>query len=533
MKIKLLGAIAFFSIELFAQKNPNESQLHYQKVQDVFNYINYAYVDDVNSKDISEAAIISALEKLDPHSSYISKEDVDDANQSINGNFVGVGIRFQLLKDTLIVVQTIPGGPSEKIGLMAGDKIIKVQGESIANVKLKNSQVREKLMGELGSKVTVEVLRKGDSKLLPFVITRDKIPVHSVDCYYMINKETGYLKLNSFSHTTTDEIKAGLQALVDSGMKNLILDLQDNCGGLMYAAKTLSDEFLSENKLVVYSKGKHQPRQDLNSDTKGLFEKGKLVVLINENSASASEIVSGALQDWDRAIIVGRKSFGKGLVQRPIDLKDGSQIRLTIARYFTPTGRNIQKPYGKNSEDYHNDVMKRLKHGELTVQDSIKFPDSLKYETMIKKRTVYGGGGIMPDVFVPLDTVEFTPYFRSLLNTGIFNSFSLTYVDKNRKELKTTYPEFETFNQTFSCTEPFMKEFFNYIEKDQPSIKFVEKEYKQSERMIKLFIKSLIAQDLWGTTEFYKIYNDKNDALRAALQSIDKKTHEKLGIISK
>ena len=247
MKIKLLGAITLLSIELFAQKNSNESQVHYQKVQDVFNYINYAYVDDVNAKDISEAAIISALEKLDPHSSYISKEDVDDANQSINGNFVGVGIRFQLLKDTLIVVQTIPGGPSEKIGLMAGDKIIKVQGESIANVKLKNSQVREKLMGELGSKVTVEVLRKGESKLLPFVITRDKIPVHSVDCYYMINKETGYLKLNSFSHTTTDEIKAGLQALVDSGMKNLILDLQDNGGGLMYAAKTLSDEFLSEN----------------------------------------------------------------------------------------------------------------------------------------------------------------------------------------------------------------------------------------------------------------------------------------------
>ena len=513
------------SFSYFGQLNNGPAEL--KKLEEVYTYIHHMYVDDVNSKAITEAAIAAALEKLDPHSTYISREDVDDANQSINGNFVGVGIRFQLLKDTLMVVATIPGGPSEKIGLRPGDKIIKVDGVPVANVKLKNSQVREKLMGELGSKVRVEVLRKNEKNLLNFVITRDKIPLNSVDCYYMISPETGYLKLNSFSHTTTDEVKAGLKDLVSKGMKNLILDLQDNGGGVMYAAKTVCDEFLSDDKLVVYSEGKRQPRQNLNCDTKGSFEKGKLIILVNENSASASEIVSGAIQDWDRGLIIGRRTFGKGLVQRPIGLSDGSEIRLTIARYFTPSGRNIQKPYEVNSEEYHKDFLRRLAHGELTIQDSIKFPDSLKFQTKIKKRTVYGGGGIMPDIFVPLDTAEFTPYFRSVLSAGIFNSFCLTYVDKNRDNLKAMYPTFDSYNANFQCDKKIMDDFFAYISKEQPELKFNDKEFAESEKSFHLFIKSLIAQDTWGTTEFYKIYNSRNAILNKALETLKKGQFEK------
>ncbi len=507
--------IFLISLNSFSQQNGLLKDA--KKMEEIYNYIHYMYVDEVNSKEITEAAIVAALEKLDPHSVYISKEDVDDANQQITGSFFGVGIRFQLLKDTLIVVATIPGGPSEKVGLRAGDKILKVGAENIANVKLKNSQVREKLMGDLGSKVKVEVLRKGEPNLLSFEITRGKIPMHSVDCHYMITPETGYLKLNSFSHTTTDEIKASLADLTKKGMKHLILDLQDNGGGLMYAAKTVSDEFLTKDKLVVYSQGKHQPRQDMNCDTKGAFEKGKLIVLVNENSASASEIVSGAIQDWDRGLIVGRRTFGKGLVQRPIDLSDGSQIRLTIARYYTPTGRNIQKPYGNNSEDYHNDVIKR-------------FPDSLKYKTLVKQRTVYGGGGIMPDVFVPLDTNAFTKYFSSILGTGAFNTFSLTYVNKNREKLKIDYPDFDRYLSKFMCDKIFMDEFFNYLSKEHPTLKLDAKEFPSSEKLIKLFLKAMIAQDLWGTTEFYRIYNERNDILQAALKTLKNGSYEKAGL---
>lgn len=520
----------FFSVTFFSFSQMNTGQTELKKIEEIYTYIHHLYVDEVNSKAITEAAINAALEKLDPHSTYITKEDVDDANQTINGNFVGVGIRFQLLKDTLMVVATIPGGPSEKIGLRAGDKIIKVDGVSIANVKLKNSQVREKLMGELGSKVRVEVLRKNEKNALNFHITRDKIPLNSVDCHYMITPETGYLKLNSFSHTTTDEVRTALKNLSATGMKNLILDLQDNGGGLMYAAKTVADEFLSDDKLVVYSEGKHQPRQNLNCDSKGAFEKGKLIILVNENSASASEIVSGAIQDWDRGLIVGRRTFGKGLVQRPISLSDGSELRLTIARYFTPTGRNIQKPYEENSAEYHKDFLRRLSHGELTVQDSIKFPDSLKYQTKTKKRTVYGGGGIMPDVFVPLDTAEFTPYFRSVLSAGVFSSFCLTYADKNRESIKSTYATFDSFNTNFKCDKTVMDDFFAYVAKEQPDLKFNEKEYLTSEKSFHLFIKSLIAQDTWGTTEFYKVYNSRNAILNAALETLKKGKFEKYGL---
>lgn len=505
-------------------------KLEVQKFDEVLTYISKLYVDEVNTQKLTESAIEGMLEKLDPHSVYISKEEVNSANERINGSFVGIGIRFQILKDTLMVVATIPGGPSEKLGIMAGDKIIKIEGKSVAGIGLKTADVRDKLMGELGSKVKVEIKRKSNKKSLDYIITRDNIPVNSVDCAYMVTPFTGYIKLTSFSRNTTEEIRNSLRTLKSKGMVNLILDLQDNGGGLLYTAKDVCDEFLSSNKLIVYSEGKHQPRTDLTAGIKGLWESGKLVVLTNENSASASEIVSGAIQDWDRGLIVGRRTFGKGLVQKPISLTDGSEIRLTIARYFTPSGRFIQKPYD-DLESYKNDYMDRYLRGEFTNKDSIKkFPDSLKFNTKIKNRTVYGGGGIMPDVFVPLDTTEITEYFKSLSRGGHFNTFTLTYVDKHRDEILRSFPDFELFKNNFVCDDPFMREFFEFVKKEQEDLKFVQEDYLISEKLIKLRLKAMIAQDLWGSTEFYQIYNETNEILQTAIRSIESKDYDNAGL---
>lgn len=508
---------SFVFVQFYAQENKYKNA---HKFGEILAHINEKYVDTVNEEQLTDAAIIGMLEKLDPHSTYISKNDVEDANERINGSFVGVGIKFQILKDTLIVVQTIPGGPCEKLGVLAGDKIVKIDGISVASIGLKNSQVREKLMGEKGTKVKIEVYRKNSKKLLDFVITRDKIPVFSVDSYYMINSETGYIKLNAFSRTTTEEVQASMKDLINQGMKNLIFDLQDNGGGLLYAAKTISDEFLSDNKMIVYSEGKAQPKQELKSDTKGNWENGRLVILTNENSASASEIVSGAIQDWDRGLIVGRRTFGKGLVQRPIDLSDGSQIRLTIARYYTPSGRFIQKPYD-DLEAYRNDYMDRYLHGELSSQDSIKFNDSLKYQTLVTKRTVYGGGGIMPDVFVPLDTTKYTDFYRKLVRNGHFNTFALTYVEKNREKLKANYPTFASYKKDFVLDKKFMDDFFAYVKKEQSDFEFNSEQYNISEKSMKLRMKAILAQDIWGINEYYQIANDENEILQKAIQTIE------------
>lgn len=529
----ILFVLGLFPFSLtFAQLTPvpTPKQESVAKFDEVLTYISKLYVDDVNVPELTESAIIAMLEKLDPHSTYISKEDVKSANERINGSFVGIGIRYQILKDTLMVVATIPGGPSEKIGIRAGDKITKIEGKLVAGVGLKTSDVREKLMGELGTKVKIEVRRKSVRNPLDFVILRDKIPVHSVDCAYMVTPQTGYIKLTSFSRTTTEEVRASIKTLIDAGMTNLILDLQDNGGGLMYAARDVSDEFLSSDKLIVYSEGRSQPRQNLNAGLKGLWESGKLVVLTNENTASASEIVSGAIQDWDRGLIVGRRTFGKGLVQKPIDLSDGSEIRLTIARYFTPSGRFIQKPYD-DIEAYKNDYKDRYLRGEFMHQDSIKkFPDSLKFTTKIKKRTVFGGGGIMPDIFVALDTADITEYFKSLAQGGHFNTFCLSYVDKNRDQIFAKYPDFETFNSEFKCDKKFMDEFFAFVKKDQPELEFNEKEYKTSEDLIKLRLKAMVAQDVWGLTEFYKVYNATNEILQEAIKVIESKKYDEAGL---
>lgn len=517
------------STTLFYAQPEKPKNANAQKFDEILTYINSLYVDTVNDTELTDAAITAMLEKLDPHSTYISKEEVDDANEKINGSFVGIGIRFQILKDTLVVVQTIPGGPSEKLGIKAGDRIVSIEGQPVAGVGLKNSQVREKLMGEMGTKVKIEILRKNSSKNLDYIITRDKIPVHSVDAYYMVNPQTGYIKLNSFSRTTTEEIQKSIKELSQKGMKNLILDLQDNGGGLLYAAKTVSDEFLSDNKLIVYSVGRSQPRQDLNAGSLGSWEKGRLVVLTNENTASASEIVSGAVQDWDRGLIIGRRSFGKGLVQRPIDLTDGSQIRLTIARYFTPSGRFIQKPY-EDLEAYRNDYMDRYLNGELSSQDSIKFNDSLKFQTKLSKRNVYGGGGIMPDVFVPLDTAFVTEYYKSLVRGGHFNSFALTYVEKNREKLMASYPDFEKYKSNFSVDQKLMDEFFEFVKKEEADLKFNEAQYKTSESSIKLRMKAMLAQDLWGISEYYQIANGENEILQKAIQTIESDMYDSYGL---
>ena len=525
IRCTLLGVFLLGFFLVYGQVDPQKIASSH-KFDEVLSLINRLYVDPVNDKELTDAAIVAMLEKLDPHSTFISKEEVDDANSSINGSFVGIGVRFQILKDTLMVVATIPGGPSEKLGLLPGDKIVRIENENVAGVGLKNKQVREKLMGELGTKVNIEVLRKKSKKPLDFVITRDRIPINSVDSYYMLDSEIGYLKLNSFSRSTVEEVQKGISFLKSKGMKHLIFDIQGNGGGLLDAAQKVADEFLSGDKLIVYSEGRAQPRSNLQAGKKGLWEDGSLILLTDEYSASASEIVSGAIQDWDRGLIIGRRTFGKGLVQRPIDLSDGSQIRLTIARYFTPTGRFIQKPYD-NVKDYEDDLNERYKHGEFIHMDSIKFPDSLKFETKVTKRTVYGGGGIMPDIFVPLDTSGNSEYFSDLVQGGHITSFALEYVDKNRENIFSIYPSFEEFNNKFVIDSKFMDEFFSYVTKEDKDLKHNEEQYKVSEQLLKLRMKAILAQNIWGYNEFYQVYNDSNEMLQRAIKALRDGEYEK------
>lgn len=496
------------------------------RLYEAYTYIKRMYVDTVDTEKISEAAINGMIKHLDPHTTFIPAEDVERADQSINGSFVGVGIRFNILRDTLLVVNTIPGGPSEKVGVRAGDKIIEVDGEVIAGTGLTNSGVRKRLLGEKGSKVKIIVLR-GKGRNIEYMITRDNIPLNSVVSKYMVDDKVGYIKLTSFSRTTEKEVVTAIKELKKKGMKDLILDLEGNGGGLLSAAKSVADEFLTDNKLIVFSKGRTQPRMDLVADTKGHFEKGRVVVLIDENTASASEIVSGALQDWDRGLIIGRRSFGKGLVERPIMLSDGSELRLTIARYYTPSGRWIQKPYG-DLEAYQNDYLHRFEHGELFHRDSIQLPDSLQYKTLIKKRTVYGGGGIMPDIFVPLDTMEYSEYYKKLSRSGSINSFCLDYADKNRDELIKKYKDIEGFKTNFKLDKELMDEFFKYAADVDSSLTFVQADYELSEELMKYRIKAMIAENLWGFGAFYEIFNVKNEVFMKAYNSLIDGTYKKM-----
>jgi len=529
MTIKLslfLTLFLFTGTILHAQK---DKQVKAEtRISEALGYIDYYYVDAVDAQDLANEAIVAMLEKLDPHSVYIPKEEVEDANQQINGSFVGIGVRFQIMKDTLMVVNPIPGGPSEKLGIRAGDLIIAIDGENVAGVGIKNADVRTKLMGELGTKVMVTIKRKNESSSIDYTIKRDKIPVNSVVASYMIDERIGYIKLTSFSKTTVEEVQKSIKDLKANGMQDLIFDIQGNGGGLLFAAKVVADEFLDKNKLIVYSEGRRQPRQEYMADEKGLFEKGRLVILIDESSASASEILSGAIQDWDRGLIVGRRSFGKGLVQRPIDLSDGGQIRLTIARYYTPSGRFIQRPY-EDHDEYEKDRVNRYLRGEYMHKDSIKLPDSLLFQTKVTKREVYGGGGIMPDIFVPMDTIGITPYFRTLARKGYMNSFAIEYVNENRDMLKSKFTNFAAYKTQWEKFYPEMQTaFLDFVKRENPELEFAEDEFNESQNLIKLRIAGFVAQNLWDYEQFWEIYNETDEVLLKAIEVLRNKDYDKV-----
>lgn len=489
------------------------------KLNNVFNVISNMYVDSVDEKKLVETAIIAALKELDPHSSYIPKAEVERVNEVLDGSFEGVGIQFQLFEDTILVVQTITGTPAEKVGVMPGDRIIYIDDELMAGMKIQNSDVMKRLRGPKGSEVRVRIARRGNPELLLFRIIRDKIPVNSLDAAYMINSETGYIKINNFGHKTMDEYRDAFAKLKRAGMKNLILNLQGNGGGLMHGAFELADEYLGRGKLVVYTEGRSQPKKVSNATAVGGFESGRLIILVDEFSASASEIVAGAVQDWDRGIIIGRRTFGKGLVQSQIPLNDGSMLRLTVSRYFTPTGRSIQKPYKNGVEEYHKELAERFRHGEMQYLDSIQFPDSLKYQTLRLGRTVYGGGGIMPDIFVPIDTARYTNLHRKLVAQGIVNKTIVQYIETNRDILKRRYPEFEKFYREFNIDESTLKQLIEMAQKE--SIEVDMAQYEQSKPLIAMQLKALIARDLWSMNEYYRIMDNDNESLKRALQILE------------
>ncbi|HYW95479.1 MAG TPA: S41 family peptidase, partial [Bacteroidales bacterium] len=432
------------------------------KFGEVLNDISRYYVDTVNEEQLVSKTLRQMLHDLDPHSTYMSKEEVKAAQEQLEGGFEGIGVSFNILDDTIFVVNPIAGGPSEKVGIHAGDRIVKIDGENVAGVGITNLDVMKKLKGPKGTKVNVSIQRRRVDKLLPFTITRDEIPIYSLDASYMVGDDVGYIKLARFSNTTMDEFSGAMTKLQDQGMKDLILDLTGNGGGYLYVAIDLADQFLAGRRMIVYTKGVHNPRKNYYSTDKGSFETGKLIIMIDETSASASEIVSGAMQDWDRAVLVGRRSFGKGLVQGRFELNDGSEIRLTVARYFTPAGRLIQKSYSKGYEAYSHELLERYNSGELSGEDTKHFPDSLKFHTLIKNRVVYGGGGILPDYLVPIDTSEYSDYYRDIISQGVLNQFILEYVDNNRKSLKSSYPDFQTFKKNFSVTPAIVAQLRKY-----------------------------------------------------------------------
>ena len=506
------------------------------------------YVDSTKINDLTEKAIVEVLRNLDPHSVYISKEEVEKMNEPLQGNFEGVGISFNVFRDTLMVVTTIPGGPSEKVGLRAGDRIVQVDAKKIAAIGLKNTDVYDLLRGKKGTRVDLKIKRKGEPNLLDFTVIRDKIPINSLDASYMLNDNTGYIKLNKFSATTTNEFFDAIKALkASSKLNSLVLDLRGNGGGYLNAAIELADQFLTAYKLVVYTSGLHAEKKEYSATPLGELEQGKLIVLIDEGSASASEIVSGAIQDWDRGVLIGRRSYGKGLVQQPFPLTDGSMIRLTTAHYYTPSGRCIQKPYTDGVDAYQKDYIHRIEKGELFSKDSVVQNKAEKFLTKISKRTVYGGGGIMPDLFIPLDTSKYYIYYNMLNRKNVVYSGVLDIMDANRESFKQKYADFKTFNDKFEVTDEMVDKIIaagDKIDADKisedadgnpvvgkPEKKEVKKVSTKPDQksidfarpLLKKQMKALIARDLFSVSEYFQIMNAEDEAIKKAVEVINKK----------
>ncbi len=497
------------------QQTHSKGQMNAQKLATTLYLIENFYVDTTNMDKVTEDAIIAALKELDPHSAYISKKDVEKANEPLVGSFEGIGVTYQLIRDTITVISPTAGGPSEKVGIMTGDQIIKIDGEDAFGKKIDNEYVQKRLRGKKGTKVTVSVKRSYDPELIDFEITRDKIPLNSINASYMLDNHVGYIKLDRFAQESAQEFKDAFTKLQAQGMESLIFDLRGNTGGYLNTAIEMVDQFITEDKLIVFTEGIHSPRQEWRSTKDGLYTTGKLVVLIDEGSASASEILSGAIQDHDRGIVIGRRSFGKGLVQRPFNLPDGAQIRLTTSRYHTPSGRCIQRPYEKGVEDYAKEMTKRLERGEYYHADSIHFPDSLKYKTD-GGRTVYGGGGIMPDIFIPVDTAYNSKLYTNLVRKGALNRFTTDYSLKHRDAIKAQYGDFDSFNKDFVVGQDLVDGLKAAAK--EAKVEWNDEQFARSEKFILLQMKALIARNVWETQQYYQVMASSDPGIMKALE---------------
>ncbi len=513
-----LGALTLSPLGALSQDDmtPQEAA---QKFGTLMRYIGQLYVDSVSVEDLTERAMVKMLEDLDPHSVYFSAEELKEADEPLNGNFDGIGVQFNIFKDTIMVVSPISGGPSERLGIRAGDRIVEVDGENTAGIGITNRDVMKLLKGPKGTVVQVGIKREGESELLTFDITRDKIPIYSIDAAHMVDKKIGYIKVSRFAKTTMDEFRDAILSLQDQGMKDLILDLQGNGGGMLRTAIAMSDEFLSDDKLIVYTEGRAFEREDTFAQYKGLFEKGRLVVLIDEASASASEIVSGAVQDWDRGLVVGRRSFGKGLVQRPMRLPDGSAVRLTVQKYYTPAGRCIQKPYDEGVEAYRKEKFERYEKGEFMTLDSLDLPDSLMHKTRILEREVYGGGGILPDLFVPLDTTLNSPTFSRILRKGLCSKYALAEVDAHRTAWETRHASEDDFVRDMDFSEEEIAAFKAYVVEE--GVEVDEEDWARSLPAIELRLKAFFGRNTYESKTFYRVIGGLNEALQEAIRVLN------------
>ena len=516
--IGLAGGVLIGASLNTATPGSNDISKDVQKFREVLNLVEQEYVDDAKTAALVDDAIGHMLTKLDPHSAYIPASERIEANEDLRGNFEGIGIEFNIFDDTLVVVSPLSGGPSEAVGLQSGDRIVKVDDKIIAGVGLSSADVFKYLKGPKGTEVKLEVVRRGTDKPIQYTIIRDKIPQSSVDVSYMIDHEVGYIKVSRFAQTTYDEFMKALADLKAKGMKKLVLDLQNNPGGYMGQAIDIADELLPAGQKIVFTKGKDvRNNTEAVTTSKGEFEQGDLIVLVNEGSASASEIVSGALQDNDRALIVGRRSFGKGLVQSPFDLNDGSELRLTVSRYYTPSGRSIQRPYSDKEEYYAEVYQGRFQSGEFFHADSVKFNDSLKYQTQ-GGRTVYGGGGIMPDYFVPLDTANNSVYFNRLFNANVLREYAFNYAQNN--ESKLSGMGYETYYKSFSVTDAMLADVMEMGRKKQ--ITPQPQELQRKKKIFQIYLKAEIARRIWNSEGFYPIINEDNEILQQAVKLFDR-----------